>query len=107
MLNLPVLIAIFFLAAQAAAYKAPRLKGTTHPDLTGLWQAVNEGNWDIQAHARPTGSPQFGALLAVSAGAGIVEGNELPYQTWALAKKNENFTIALFASKSTTSVKNT
>ena len=91
MLNLPVLIAIFFLAAQAAAYKAPRLKGTTHPDLNGLWQAVNEGNWDIQAHAAQPGPPQFGALLAVPAGAGIVEGNELPYQTWALAKKNENF----------------
>jgi hypothetical protein len=90
-LNLPVLIAIFLLAAQAAAYKAPRLKGTTHPDLNGLWQAVNEGNWDIQAHAAQPGPPQFGALFAVPAGAGIVEGNELPYQTWALAKKNKNF----------------
>jgi hypothetical protein len=27
----------------------------------------------------------------VPAGAGIVEGNELPYQTWALEKRNENF----------------
>jgi hypothetical protein len=56
-LNLPVLIAIFFVAAQAAAYKAPRLKGTTHPDLNGLWQAVNEGNWDVQAHAAQQGPP--------------------------------------------------
>jgi len=78
-LNLRVLISIFFLAVQAAAYKAPRLKGSTHPDLNGLWQAVNEGNWDIQAHAAQPGPPQFGALLAVPAGAGIVEGNELPY----------------------------
>jgi hypothetical protein len=90
-LNLPVLIATFFLAAQVAAYKAPRLKGTTHPDLNGLWQAVNEGNWDIQAHAAQPGPSQFGALFAVPASAGIVEDNELPYQTWALAKKNENF----------------
>ena len=76
---------------QAAAYKAPRLKGTTNPDLTGLWQANNEGNWDIQAHAAQPGPPQFGALFAVPAGTGIVEGNELPYQQWALAKKKDNF----------------
>jgi hypothetical protein len=72
-------------------YRAPRLKGTTQPDLNGLWQAMNEGNWDIQAHAAQPGPPQFGALFAVPAGTGIIEGNELPYQPSALAKKKENF----------------
>jgi hypothetical protein len=72
-------------------YKAPRLKGTNYPDLNGLWQSLNEGNWDIQAHAAQPGPPQFGALFAEPAGAGIVEGNDLPYQSWALAKKKENF----------------
>jgi hypothetical protein len=85
----------FFLAVSAfcqapAAYKAPRLTGTEHPNLTGLWQAVNEGNWDIQAHAAQPGPPEFGALYAEPAGPGIVEGNELPYQPWALAQKKEN-----------------
>lgn len=76
---------------QTRTYKSPRLKGTEHPDLNGLWQALNEANWDIQAHAAQPGPPQFGALYAEPAGPGIVDGNELPYQAWALAKKKENF----------------
>ena len=72
-------------------YKAPRLAGTTNPNLSGLWQALNEGNWDIQVHAAQPGPPQFGALYAQPPGPGIVEGNEIPYQPWALAKKKENF----------------
>ena len=75
----------------AAAYKAPRLAGTTNPDLNGLWQAINEGNWDLQAHAAQPGPPEFGALYAEPAGPGIVEGNEIPYQPWALEKKKDNF----------------
>src|SRR5438094_3643150 len=78
-------------AQNPPAYKAPRLKGTNYPDLNGLWQSLNEANWDIQAHAAEPGPPQFGALFAEPAGAGIVEGNEIPYQPWALAKKKENF----------------
>jgi len=75
----------------APAYKAPRLTGTTRPNLNGLWQSLNEGNWDIQAHAAQAGPPQFGALFAQPAGPGIVDGNEIPYQAWAVAKKKENF----------------
>ena len=29
--------------------------------------------------------------MGVPAGQGVVEGNEIPYQPWALAKKKENF----------------
>src|SRR5215210_487338 len=32
------------------AYKAPRTAEGT-PDLSGIWQAVNTANYDIQAHA--------------------------------------------------------
>ena len=78
-------------AAQAPTYKAARLAGTDRPNLDGLWQALTEANWDIQAHAAQPGPPQFGALYAEPAGPGIVEGNELPYQPWAMAKKKENF----------------
>src|SRR5215467_8388594 len=74
-------------AQNRPTYKAARLKGTNYPDLNGLWQSINEGNWDIQAHAAQPGPPQFGSLFAEPAGAGIVEGNEIPYQPWALAKK--------------------
>jgi hypothetical protein len=79
-------------AAQAqSTYKPPRLKGTANPDLNGLWEALTEANWDIQAHAAQSGPPQFGALFAEPAGPGIVEGNEIPYQAWALARKKDNF----------------
>jgi hypothetical protein len=61
--------------------------------LNGIWQALNTANWDIQAHAAQPGPFPFllGAIGAVPAGEGVVEGNEIPYQPWAAAKKRENF----------------
>ena len=64
---------------------------TRPPDLSGIWQTITTANWDIQAHSAQPGPPQFGALFAEPAGLGIVEGNEIPYQPWALEKKKENF----------------
>ena len=52
------------------------------PDLSGIWQAVNTAAWDIQDHQAQKGVP---------AGIGVVEGNEIPYQPWAAAKKKENY----------------
>jgi hypothetical protein len=52
------------------------------PNLQGIWQALNTAAWDIQDHH---------ARLGVPAGQGVVEGNEIPYQPWALAKRRENF----------------
>ena len=86
-----VILAAPAFAQTAAPYRAPRLKGTDRPDLNGLWQSLNEGNWDLQPHAAAPGPPQFGALYAEPAGTGIVEGGEIPYQPWALARKKENF----------------
>ena len=64
-----------------AAYTPPR---TTfgHPDLQGIWQVMNTAAWDIQDH---------NASLGVPAGKGVVEGNEIPYQPWALDKKKQNY----------------
>jgi hypothetical protein len=100
----------------AATYQAPRTVDGV-PDLNGIWQALNTANFDIQAHpARPAlaiipaaprtgaaglvrathvelpapGLRVLGAVGGVPAGAGVVEGNEIPYQPWALAKKKEN-----------------
>ncbi|HEV2200174.1 MAG TPA: hypothetical protein VGR73_10150 [Bryobacteraceae bacterium] len=84
------LAALPALAQTATPYRAPRLKATDRPDLNGLWQAITEANWDIQAHAAEPGPPQYGALYAEPAGPGIVEGNQVPYQPWAAAKKKEN-----------------
>ena len=80
-------------AGQFAPYKAPRLVGSTNPDLNGIWQAITTANWDIQDHESRAGlHPELeGAYDAQPGGQGIVEGGEIPYQPWALAKKQQNF----------------
>src|SRR3982751_131829 len=62
-----------------------------HPNFNGLWQAMTAANWDILAHNARPGPAQFGALFAEPAGVGIVDGNAIPYQTWAAEKQKENF----------------
>lgn len=80
-------------AAQDASYNAPRLVGADNPDLNGIWQALNTAHWDIRPHA--AGSSAFpellGAIGAVPAGHGVIEGNEIPYQPWAAEKQREHF----------------
>ncbi|PYR60778.1 MAG: hypothetical protein DMF91_11495 [Acidobacteria bacterium] len=92
------------LASQSAAYRAPRTPDGK-PDLNGIWQAMNEANYDIQSHmARPAMALRagpygpvpaapvlaLGAVGSVPPGLGVVEGGDIPYQPWALAKKKEN-----------------
>jgi len=79
------------MAQTAPVYRAPRLAGTARPNINGLWQAVNEGNWDILAHEAQPGPPEFGALYAEPAGVGIVVGNQIPYKPEALEQKKKNF----------------
>ncbi len=52
------------------------------PDLNGIWQVLNTAAWDIQDHTGQLGVPP---------GQGVVEGNDIPYQPQALAKKKDNF----------------
>src|SRR3954470_9143396 len=102
--------------ATAAEYHATRA-ADGKPDLNGIWQVLNTANYDLQAHpARPAlallpakpraGAPglvrstpvelpdpavrALGAVGGVPAGEGVVVGGEIPYQPWALAKKQEN-----------------
>ena len=63
------------------AYKPPRTP-EGQPDLQGIWQVRNTANWDVQSH---------GGAYRIPAGFGVVEGEEIPYQPWAVAKKQENF----------------
>lgn len=78
-------------AAQAPAYRAPRTKDGK-PNLNGVWQAVNEANWDLEGHgAAPGPMWQLGAAYSVPPGLGIVEGGPIPYKPEALQKRKANF----------------
>ncbi len=79
--------------AQDSGFTAPRLPGTDQPDLNGVYQTLNAAHWDLRPHAaQPSAIPELlGALHAVPAGRGVVEGGEIPYQPWALEKQRENF----------------
>jgi len=88
---------------QAPAYRAPR-GADGHPDLNGIWQALNEANYDIEMHmAKPALQTRpgpygpvpaasvlaTGAVGAVPPGVGVVDG-ELPYKPEALVQRNKN-----------------
>ena len=61
------------------------------PNLNGIWQAIGTAHWDIQDHPASAGLPEFGAIGAIPPGQGVVDGNEIPYQPWALEQKHKNF----------------
>ncbi len=80
------------------------------PNLSGIWQANNEANWDLQAHEARAGavmqpgvypydfaqvpaapSLPFGAAGGVPGSLGVVQGDgEIPYTPEALARKQDN-----------------
>lgn len=90
-----VLIAVPLLTVSPAAGQAPASQVPRMPDrkpnLTGLWQALGTAYWDVQDHSAQAGPFfQLGAIGAIPAGQGIVDGNEIPYQPAALEKKKEH-----------------
>jgi hypothetical protein len=71
----------------------PRRLADGKPDFNGIWEAMNTANWDILAHEAKAGPVvALGAAFSEPAGTGVVEGGEIPYQPWAVAKKKENGT---------------
>ena len=101
---------------QSTDYAASRA-ADGQPDLNGIWQALNTAIYDLQGHpARPamalmptprSGEPPgtgratpgalpapavraLGAVGGVPAGQGVVTCDEIPYQPWAAAQKQEN-----------------
>src|SRR5437016_380103 len=56
-------------------------------NLSGIWQAMNTANWDLETHgARPGPVTALGAAFSVPPGVGVVDGGEIPYQPDAAAK---------------------
>ena len=98
------LLASIPLAAQTSTYRAPRGAGGK-PDLNGIWQVLNEANYDLQPHnARPAMALRpgpygpvpaapvlaLGAVGSVPPSLGVIDGDQIPYRPEALAKKKEN-----------------
>jgi hypothetical protein len=76
---------------QVPGMKPPRM-ADGKPNLNGIWQAMGTAHWDLQDHNARSGPVlELGAIAAVPAGLSVVEGNEIPYQPWAAAKKKENY----------------
>ncbi len=79
-------------AAQSTLYRAPRLPGTSNPDLSGIWQAFVTANWNLEDHGAEAG--EFPRLLGIwgaqPPGQSVVVGGRIPYRPEALAKREEN-----------------
>ncbi len=70
--------------AAARSYTPPRTP-EGHPDLQGVWRAWNLAKYDLEDH---------GAKPGVPAGRGFVvdpPDGKIPYQPWALKKRQENY----------------
>src|SRR5262245_66493218 len=75
------LTAVLLTQTLASASTLPRT-ADGKPSLQGIWQVRNRASYDLQDHAARHGMP---------AEAGVVEGGEIPYQSWASARKQQNY----------------
>jgi hypothetical protein len=67
--------------------------GSGKPDLSGIWQALGEANWNIEPHIATQGPVEvLGAIGAAAPGIGVVEGGKIPYLASALAQRDANRT---------------
>jgi len=89
-------IGSFYLETPAIAQTAPPYRGARssdgHPDLSGIWQALNTANWNLEDHS--PSAPQLyqtGAIGATPGGPGVVVGGEIPYKPEAMEVRKKNF----------------
>jgi len=80
-------------AAQRGQQARPARVGG-HPNLNGIWQALNSANWNLEAHG-VTGLPQqfwqLGAIGSIPAGKSVIRGGgTIPYKPEALKQRDEN-----------------
>lgn len=63
-----------------------------HPNLSGVWQAMNTANWNLEAHSAQALDEfwRLGSLGSIPAGRSVVVQGEIPYRPEALAQRDEN-----------------
>jgi hypothetical protein len=100
--GLAIVVALAALAAAFFAGSSLRVAGQSRdaapprtadgkPDFSGIWQAMNSANWNLEAHAASRGPViALGGAFGIPAGAGVVEGGEIPYLPAAAAVRKEN-----------------
>jgi len=64
----------------------------THPNLNGVWQALNTAYWNLEAHSAEALNQfwKLGAIAAIPAGRSVVVGDTIPYFPEALKKRDMN-----------------
>jgi len=80
-------------ATTAAPAAAAKIGGK--PNLNGVWQTMGSQNWNVEPHSAatnplPEGDRALGALGAIPAGLGVVEGGVIPYKPEALERLKLN-----------------
>lgn len=77
-------------AAEAQKPRPARVDG--HPNLNGIWQAMNSAYWNLEAHSATAirNEWKLGALSGIPAGESVVEGGTIPYLPKALKTRDEN-----------------
>jgi hypothetical protein len=78
-------------SGQTAAAKIPRMTDGK-PNVNGIWESLSTANWDLQDHSAYAGAMwEMGAIVAVPAGQGVVDGRSIPYLPAAAEKRKQNF----------------
>jgi hypothetical protein len=62
------------------------------PDISGIWQALNNANWNLEGQAASQGPIEtLGAIGAVPPEQSVVEAGTIPYQAAAAEQRAQNF----------------
>lgn len=78
-----ILVGLACIAPAAGASAETTVPRTSDgkPNFSGYWTVLNTARWNLEDHSAAKGVP---------AGQTVVEGGPIPYQDWALAKREEN-----------------
>lgn len=63
------------------------------PNLNGIWQTMSGANWNVEPHSAapaPAAQEKLGAIGAIPASPGVVEGGAIPYKPEAVKLRDEN-----------------